>query len=288
MKPLRWVTRVSCFASAGVVLAAFLTPLPVVAQDGYVFSVRGDWRVSSRPAEPVANGMAISSQDTIRAGEVSAGGSGVVFWFEQGRVRCRARVDGTTECSDGDEAPCASSSDAVLVLLPCLDGNPTRVVRLMSAMMRAFGEDPSRYWPLLTRSDGDELPDAILPLNRGTLRLDGSLVSLPAGTYRYCLTPIGPGNPVSRECGDFGWDGEELGLATSQEPGLVELEITSMWTRTSAWVLLTRVEHFHETLTRFAEAERLIATWSESDHDEIRAARRAMLQHLASDAGPTR
>jgi hypothetical protein len=255
---------------------------PISAQEGYVFSVTGEWRVSSQPELPVLNGGAVSSTDSLLAPSGPVGGERIVLWFEQGRLSCRTRAEGSVECLERERKVCTAGEGLVVPLKPCLGDNPPRVVRLMSALMRAFGEDPSRYWPLLSRSPGDGIREAVLLSDDGMIRLDALLASVPHGRYQICVQALDPqeGRPGRSECDYFAWTGMPVRMRTTLDTGLVELKVESMWTQLSAWVLLVPPDEFPAIDAEFREAARLVNGWADLGERESRGALRAVLTHL--------
>jgi hypothetical protein len=255
---------------------------PISAQEGYVFSVTGEWRVSSQPEMPVLNGGAISSADSLLAPSGTVGGERIVLWFEQGRLSCRTRAEESVECLERERKVCTAGEGLVVPLKPCLGDNPPRIVRLMSALMRAFGEDPSRYWPLLSRSPRVGIREAVVRSDDGMIRLDALLGSVPHGRYQICVQALDPqeARPGRSECDYFAWSGMPVRMKTTLDMGLVELKVESMWTQLSSWILLVPPDEFATLDADFQEASRLVNGWADLDEREARGALRAVLTHL--------
>ena len=270
-------------AGACVLLALAGMPAAVIAQDGQVFAVSGEWSASSRAGEPLESGGRFSAADSLVAPSSPLGGDRVILWFETGRISCDARAGGGIECSRAGENRCAEAPLGVISIAPCLRGAPSRVVRLMSVVMRAVGEDPTRYWPLLTRSAESGLKEDVVRLEGGGIRIP-ALDDLPSGRYRVCTRAVAPsgerrGTP---RCGVIQLGATPPRVASPTARGLVEVEASSMWYKDSAWVLVVGDGDYPAAKAAVEEARRLVDSWTDVEEVERRSVLRAFLSYLAT------
>ena len=154
---------------------------------------------------------------------------------------------------------------------------------MMSVVMRAVGEDPTRYWPLLTRSHESGLREDVVRLEGGGIRIP-ALDDLPSGRYRVCTRAVAPsgvrrGTP---RCGVIQVGDMPRRVASPAGRGLVEVEASSMWYKDSAWVLVVGDDDYPTAKAAVEDARRLVDSWTDVEEVERRAVLRALLSYLAT------
>jgi hypothetical protein len=274
-----------------MLLIAFTTPAPIQAQDGRVFRVSGDWRLASQRSRLVESGQPLTMADTLIAPVSPRPGERIAMWFERGRVACTVERGARIVCVGARDSACADTTAtggiAQLAIASCLTGEDrSEASAFLTSVLRIFGEDPKRYVPLLSRSGGIIIEEAVLLAGPRALALHDMIPEFPAGQYRMCLSLISAATGTPDEtCDDVYWNGEEGRFSPVDTdgrphrfvPGLYELNVIGATTAASAWLLLAEAGEYEEARAAFAGAKRNAESWRGADRLEVRTALRAWL-----------
>ncbi len=293
--------RVACLAmgclSVMMLLAGLVGSTPVEAQGGRVFSVTGDWRFASQTGQVVIQGQPVSPSDTLIPPFDPRRSERIAMWFEEGRVACTAERSGNLECFGIQNTACAKVQNTGMAPVrvgigDCLtDSDPRGPFSFLRSILHVFGDDPKRYIPLLSRSLGPAVEEAVLVAAQDPLPLSELIPGFPGGQYRICLARLQEVSDQPNElCDDVVWNGSEGSWPASTRsgnpwrfiPGLYELTVVGASGGSSAWVLLAHPDRFREVKEAFAETKESVGSWPGADRIEIRAALRAWLAHLDS------
>ncbi len=242
---------------------------PAAEVCGYVYSVRGDWRLAPQFAVSLKPGMELHTGDKVklmtaaRPAHINAGLLNGALWKQE----CSTEA----ECRD----PLALPGAAPAASLP----------ERLRTLIASFGSHPAPVVFTLSRGGEDEPAEAVLRLRAGQADLAPALRSLAARvTVR--LFPLAEGAPSA-----------EIACAPSAPcqlaalaPGLYRLEArTADREPQSVLVLLAPEAGYARCRDTFADALRVADAWGNAAHADARHYfLSATLEALSRPAGKTR
>ena len=269
-----------------VVATSALGSESVATQDaGLVLKIKGEWFLVEKT---VVAGQTLPAGAKVyhrsrKSGDASTFDSITVVLF-----------DGRLETRSWDKP---ESWDKPIQLPTARLEPPSRLDRIVAAVMGVFPGHPQKFAQTSVRSPGTDLTDAVVELTSGQANLAPVFTRMRRGTYLLLFQPINatdlsvenlPLGPI-----EFDWqpDSNLPVTVSGLQPGLCLLRLLSMEsedhkpTGAQAWVLLSEHGRYDKTSIAFQECIELTERWGkEAPEDAVHAFLRAYLTTLARQA----
>ena len=219
---------------------------------GYVYSIRGDWRLAPQFAVTLKPGMELHTGDRIklmtpaRPAHINAGLLNGSLWKQD--------CDTDADCGEA-------------LALPGLAPGATLSERLRN-LIAGFGSHPTPVVFTLSRGGGGQPREAVLPLRGGKADLSPALRSITATRVSLRLIPVGASTPAASVICTL--PGQPC-AAPAPSPGLYQLEVRAGEGEPQAVLVLIAAEADYPRLnSTFADAVRVAESWGAGAHPDAR------------------
>ena len=240
---------------------------------GYVYSVRGDWRLAPQFAVALKPGMELHAGDKIklmteaRPAHINAGLLNGTLWKQD--------CDSDGDCRDALALPGVAPGATL----------PERLRKLIAG----FGSHPSPVVFTLSRGGEGEPREAVLHLVGNQTDLAPALRGMGSVRLTARLVPLVAGSPTTEASCQEAQTGSGC-LLPPTAAGLYKLEVRAGDRETQTVLVLVAADGDYRRLDEtFAEARRVADSWGNGAHPDARHYfLSACLEELARTAGKAR